>query len=91
MCYLLNLLSTYFLNVCNNSFVIEGDISSPLTPRRAARHRNKPKKYKDFIETSPVKRRFSTIYQNDSSDDEFNLQNPAPKPKGKYYVQDKNY
>lgn len=50
-----------------------------LTPRRATRTRNKPKKYDAFLETSPVKRKSRYV---ESSDEEFN-EAETPKPKGK--------
>ncbi|KAI8424241.1 hypothetical protein MSG28_002812 [Choristoneura fumiferana] len=40
---------------------------TPDTPRRAVRRRNKPKKYGDFLETTPTKR---NLRKEQSSDDE---------------------
>lgn len=50
-----------------------------LTPRRVTRNRTKPKKYDEFLETSPVKRKSRYV---ESSDEEFN-ETETPKPKGK--------
>ncbi|XP_032512669.2 origin recognition complex subunit 2 [Danaus plexippus] len=49
-----------------------------FTPRRATRHRTKPKKYDEYFESSPTKRR---SYKNvESSDEEIN-EEPLSKPK----------
>ncbi|XP_045487831.1 uncharacterized protein LOC111000998 isoform X3 [Pieris rapae] len=66
----------------------DGNIDSPVTPRRTVRVRNKPKKYQDFFEATPTKRTISTRYRNITSDestddsiDELNIETLTIKPK----------
>lgn len=56
-------------------------MSPDFTPRRATRNRTKPKKYDEYLDTTPVKRK--TYNNNESSDEEFDLnEESAHKPKG---------
>ncbi|CAH0729378.1 unnamed protein product, partial [Brenthis ino] len=55
-------------------------VSPDFTPRRATRHRTKPKKYDEYLDTTPAKRK--TYKHNESSDEEFTLdEESAHKPK----------
>ncbi|XP_034829891.1 origin recognition complex subunit 2 [Maniola hyperantus] len=56
-----------------------------LTPRRATRNRNKPKKFEEFLDISPVKRK---TYNLESSDEEFDDENATPKPKALFDAND---
>ncbi|XP_045765980.1 origin recognition complex subunit 2 [Maniola jurtina] len=56
------------------------------TPRRATRNRNKPKKYEEFLDMSPVKR--NTGCYLESSDEEFDDEYATPKPKALFDAND---
>ncbi|CAK1598712.1 unnamed protein product [Parnassius mnemosyne] len=60
--------------------------NSEVTPKRSVRIRNKPKKYGDFLDLSPVKRR-SRIEDESSEDDEMKRLCPE-KPTALFYSDD---
>ncbi|XP_050667598.1 origin recognition complex subunit 2 isoform X1 [Leptidea sinapis] len=64
----------------NKSDSGQENVTVVLTPRRVARNRLKPKRYDEFLDTSPSKRRIQPS-ENYSSEEEFVIDTPAPKPK----------